>query len=124
MQQATLIAISLLSALFVQLGLMNRLNKKFIANDQEFKKQKYWNSERFAILGNIVFIFMFILAFPSAIIKYGISDFMQFISYAFAGGGGAVVFEYFLGRTGSYLKKQINDKTPGAETIEEDKTEE
>lgn len=121
MQQAALIAIAFLAALFVQLGLMNRLNKKFIAHDQEFKRQKYWNSERFAILGNIVFIFMFILAFPSAIVKYGISNFMQFISYALAGGTGSIVFAYFLGRTGAYLKKQINDRTPGAETIEEDK---
>lgn len=124
MQQATLIAIAFLSALFVQLGLMNRLNKKFIANEQEFKRQKYWNSERFAILGNIVFIFMFILAFPSAIIMYKISAFMQFISYALAGGTGSIVFAYFLGRTGAYLKKQINDRTPGAENIPEDKTEE
>jgi hypothetical protein len=124
MQQATLITISWLAALFVQLANMNKLNKKFIANEQEFKRQKYWNAERFSILGTVVFIFMFILAFPSAVIKYKISDFIQFICYAVAGGIGSVIFTYFLGRTGAYLKKQINDRTPGAETIEQDKTDE
>jgi len=110
MEQSIFVIIAFLSALFVQLANMNNLNRKFIENDQCFRKDKYWRAEKFSIFGTIVFIMIFCLAFPEAVIEYKISRLIQFFSYALAGGVGSVIFSYWLGRSEKFLKRQIDNK--------------
>ncbi len=111
MQQAIFIVVAILTAVFVQLYHMNKLNKKFIDNNQYFRNDKYWTAERFSILSSLVFIIIFSLGFPYAVIKYHIDDLYQIIAYALSGGIGNGAFIYFLGRSDRYLKKQIDNQT-------------
>jgi len=111
MQHAIFIAVAFLTAVFVQLANMNRLNRKFIANEQYFNKRKYWTAEKFSILGTMTFIIIFCLAFPDAVIQYEINRLLQFVCYALAGGVGNTIFSYFLGRSEQKLKRMIDEKT-------------
>lgn len=122
MPQPLLIAIAFLTALFVQLMHMNKLNRKFISNDQEFRRDKYWNAEQFSILATIVWVVIFCLGFPYAAVEYNFSDFMQIIMYALAGGIGVAAFSYFLSGSEKYLKKQISERL-GEDQSDEKKTE-
>jgi len=122
MPQPLLILIAFLTALFAQLMHMNKLNRKFISNDQVFRRDKYWNAEQFSILATIVWGIIFCLAFPYAAKEYHFSDFTQILLYALAGGIGVAGFSYFLSGTEKYLKKQINDRL-NSDNQTEDKTE-
>lgn len=108
--QVILIAIAVLAALFVQLLHMNQLNRKFVKNGQQFRRDKYWNAERFSILATLVFLTIFFLAFPTAVKKYNLEEFTQIILCALAGGIGVASFSFFLSGSKKYIQDQIKQR--------------
>lgn len=111
MQTIAFIIVAILAAVFVQLGNMNKLNRKFTENNQEFRNDKYWRAEKFSILGTLCVIVIFCIGFPYAVIEYKLSTLIQFLSYAIVGGVGNSVFIYLLGRSEKKLKNLIDKQT-------------
>lgn len=107
-----MVIIAFLAWLAHQLIDMQLLNAKFIADKLEFRYDKYWRAERFAIALSWVVLAIFAISYPYVADEYAPaqSNLFKLFSSVLTGGIGGFAMTLFFGRSKKWLARKINEK--------------
>jgi hypothetical protein len=107
-----MIIIAFLAWLAHQLIDMSLLNKKFIADKLEFRYDKYWRAERFAVVLAWVVMAIFAISYPYVAAEYAPaqSNLFKLFSSVLTGGIGGFAMTLLFGRSKKWLSNKVNEK--------------
>lgn len=107
-----MILVAFLAWLAHQLIDMGLLNSKFIKDNLEFRYDKYWKAERFAIALSWVVLAIFAISYPYISKEYvpAQSNLFKLGSSILTGGIGGFAMTLFFGRSKKWLSNKLNEK--------------
>ena len=107
-----MVIIALLSWLAYQFIDMNILNKRFIKNDLDFRFDKYWESERFAMALSWIVMAIFGISYNFIAAEYKPADgnIFRLCAAILTGGIGGWAMTLFFGRSKKWLANKLNEK--------------